>query len=68
MSYISDVFVPFPVTNSSANQPVQKLFKMNVNRQRLLSHIYKKYLKFQKSFKKVRFDTSHLFIFWLDKI
>ena len=56
--------MPFSVTNSSADEPIEKLFQMNVNRERLFAHFQTFTLQqslriFKKVFNKIKnFDSS----------
>lgn len=49
--YRSDVLVPFPVADSPADEPVEQLLQVDVDRQRLFAHLYSTVKKFYKKLK-----------------
>ena len=58
--YRSDVLVPFPVADSPADEPVEQLLQVDVDRQRLFAHLYstvKSFTKIKNFRMKVKFDN-----------
>ena len=49
--YRSDVLVPFPVADSPADEPVEQLLQVDVDRQRLFAHLYSTVKSFTKKLK-----------------